>query len=71
MTSRLGAPSSVVEHVTFNHGVVGSIPTGPTNESVVFCDRESGEMAGGTDLGPALRAPSRRALHGLGEASRV
>ena len=28
-------------------------------KSVVFCDRESGEMAGGTDLGPALRAPSR------------
>ena len=26
------APSSVVEHVTFNHGVLGSIPRGPTNE---------------------------------------
>ena len=24
------APSSVVEHVTFNHGVLGSIPRGPT-----------------------------------------
>ena len=24
------APSSVVEHVTFNHGVPGSIPGGPT-----------------------------------------
>jgi hypothetical protein len=27
----LRAPSSVVEHVTFNHGVPGSIPGGPTN----------------------------------------
>ena len=25
------APSSVVEHVTFNHVVLGSIPRGPTN----------------------------------------
>src|SRR5215467_2904650 len=25
------APSSVVEHVTFNHGVPGSIPGGPTS----------------------------------------
>src|SRR6266436_1381325 len=25
----LRAPSSVVEHVTFNHGVLGSIPRGP------------------------------------------
>ncbi len=28
----LRAPSSVVEHVTFNHGVPGSIPGGPTNK---------------------------------------
>lgn len=27
---RRRAPSSVVEHVTFNHGVLGSIPRGPT-----------------------------------------
>ena len=27
----VGARSSVVEHVTFNHGVAGSIPAGPTN----------------------------------------
>jgi hypothetical protein len=27
----LRAPSSVVEHVTFNHGVPGSIPGGPTS----------------------------------------
>jgi hypothetical protein len=25
------APSSVVEHVTFNHVVLGSIPRGPTS----------------------------------------
>ena len=25
------ARSSVAEHVTFNHGVAGSIPAGPTN----------------------------------------
>src|SRR5688572_18992962 len=27
---RFGAPSSVVEHLTFNQGVLGSIPKGPT-----------------------------------------
>src|ERR1041384_2057675 len=26
------APSSVVEHVTFNHGVLGSIPRGPNSQ---------------------------------------
>ena len=31
----LGAPSSVVEHVTFNHGVPGSIPGGPTTIQAV------------------------------------
>ena len=30
---RLRAPSSVVEHVTFNHGVPGSIPGGPIPSS--------------------------------------
>jgi hypothetical protein len=29
--SEAGAPSSVVEHLTFNQGVPGSIPGGPTN----------------------------------------
>ena len=33
------APSSVVEHVTFNHGVPGSIPGGPTNVISGFRDR--------------------------------
>ena len=28
----VGARSSVVEHVTFNHGVAGSTPAGPTNK---------------------------------------
>ena len=32
---RLRAPSSVVEHVTFNHGVPGSIPGGPTSFELV------------------------------------
>jgi hypothetical protein len=31
------APSSVVEHVTFNHGVLGSIPRGPTSKSQNQC----------------------------------
>jgi hypothetical protein len=35
-----GAGSSVVEHVTFNHVVVGSIPTPLTNESK-HLDQES------------------------------
>ena len=29
-TAEAGAPSSVVEHLTFNQGVPGSIPGGPT-----------------------------------------
>jgi hypothetical protein len=33
------APSSVVEHVTFNHGVLGSIPRGPTMFSGVFLQK--------------------------------
>ena len=41
------APSSVVEHVTFNHGVPGSIPGGPT----ILRSRLSGE--------PELRMASR------------
>ena len=32
------APSSVVEHVTFNHGVPGSIPGGPTSQRIVSSD---------------------------------
>jgi hypothetical protein len=30
------ARSSVVEHVTFNHGVAGSIPAGPTTRILRF-----------------------------------
>ena len=30
MVASARARSSVVEHVTFNHGVAGSIPAGPT-----------------------------------------
>jgi hypothetical protein len=33
------APSSVVEHVTFNHGVPGSIPGGPTSFPIGFDPR--------------------------------
>ena len=42
------APSSVVEHVTFNHGVPGSIPGGPTilrSRSHAKDVRESGRPA--------------------------
>src|SRR5262245_41272730 len=38
---RQRAPSSVVEHVTFNHGVPGSIPGGPSLRSSVITRRLS------------------------------
>jgi hypothetical protein len=34
-TGHVRAPSSVVEHVTFNHGVLGSIPRGPILSSLI------------------------------------
>ena len=48
------APSSVVEHVTFNHGVPGSIPGGPTNKIRGFCDREPGETSWWDRIGTGL-----------------
>src|SRR5262249_41509035 len=41
------APSSVVEHVTFNHGVPGSIPGGPT--------KNLGTLDGAIRLSPDVR----------------
>ena len=46
----LRAPSSVVEHVTFNHGVPGSIPGGPTR-SIARCVQSA--------------SPNARRRHGL------
>ena len=55
----------MVEHVTFNHGVPGSIPGGPTNKIRGFVIASRARRLGGTELGPTLRAPSCCALHSL------
>jgi hypothetical protein len=52
------APSSVVEHVTFNHGVLGSIPRGPT---ILRSHTSHGELRMASQVGLSVIARSATA----------